>query len=262
MRQPTLRLILILLFSLGRAFCQPARPPAFDVASVKPSPGGGDTININLGTASHGEVTLTNTTLSECIQYAYNLVSEDEVSGPDWIRDRRLRVDIVAKAPPDTPADRLLLMTQALLAERFHLELHREPRPLKHFEMSVAKGGPKLPEAAGEGTSARIYYGPGRLHYNHLPMHRFAVLLSRQLKLVVVDHTELKGFYDVNLDWRPGELPVARPTDTGPLPQAPDPGAPSIFKAMQQQLGLTLEVSKAPIDILVIDRAEKTPVGN
>jgi uncharacterized protein (TIGR03435 family) len=263
MRQPVLALISSLLFPLGAAIGQPAaRPPAFDVASVKPSTNeggmniasdGSATININLGMASHGVVTLTNTTLSECIQYAYNLVSEDQISGPDWIRDRRLRVDIVAKAAPDTPMDQLLAMTQTLLAERFHLVLHREPKPLKHFELAVAKSGPKMPEAKGDGQSSRISYGRGRLNYTHLSMHRFAVLLSRQLKEVVIDNTALGGFFDVNLEWTPDE--PARPVDA-------DTGAPSIFKAVQQQLGLTLEAGKTPIEILVVDSAQKVPSGN
>jgi uncharacterized protein (TIGR03435 family) len=260
-------LIPTLLFPLGAAICQPAAPPpAFEVASVKPSTNeGGDTININLGTASHGVVTLTNTTLSECIQYAYNLVSEDQISGPDWLRDRKLRVDIVAKAAPDTPLDQLLPMAQALLAERFQLVLHREPRPLKHFELAVAKSGPRMPEAKGDGPSSRIFYGRGRLQYSHLSMHRFAVLLSRQLKEVVIDNTGLGGFFDVNLEWTPDDpAPTAsRGADAQTRPETTaDTAAPGIFKAVQQQLGLTLEATKTPIEILVVDSAQKTPSGN
>jgi bla regulator protein blaR1 len=250
----------ILLLPLG-ALCQ----PAFDVASVKPSVDEGPTLNINLGTARHGVVTLTNTTLSECIRYAYNLVSEDQISGPDWLRDRKLRVDIVAKAAPDTPIGQLLLMTQALLAERFQLVLHREPRPLKHFDLAVAKNGPKLPEARGDGPSFPPLYGRGRLHYSRLSMHTFAVLLSRQLKEVVVDNTNLAGFFDVNLDWTPDD--PAPPPSRGPdAPSRPDvnadTGAPGIFKAVQQQLGLTLEASKNPVEILVVDSARQVPAGN
>ncbi|HTX33650.1 MAG TPA: TIGR03435 family protein [Bryobacteraceae bacterium] len=266
MKPPPLRLILTWLLPFA-ALAQPAAPapaPVFDVASVKPSTATGDLLYINLGTAVHGEVTLTNVTLSECIQYAYGLSSEDQISGPDWIRDRRLRVDIVAKAPPNTPPDRLLLMTQALLAERFHLVLHRERKPLKHLALAIAKNGPKLPAAAGDGPSSRIYYGRGRLNYTHLPMSRFALLLSRQLKQVVVDNTGLAGSYDVNLEWTPDD-PVPAPSrspDAAPLPETAADTAPGIFKAIERQLGLTLEASKAPVDVLVVDSAEKVPVGN
>jgi len=265
MRQSIRPLIAGMLFPWA-AIGQPAAPPpAFDVASVKPGTDEGPTININLGTARHGVVTLTNTTLSECIRYAYNLVSEDQISGPDWLRDRKLRVDIVAKAPPDTPADQLLLMAQALLAERFRLALHREPRPFRHFELAVGKNGPKPPEAKGDAPSFAPTYGRGRLRYSHVPMHTFAVLLSRQLKQVVLDHTGLAGFYDVNLEWTPDDPgpPASRGPDAPPRPEtAADPTAPSIFTAVQQQLGLTLEAAKTPLEILVVDHAEKTPIGN
>src|ERR1700733_3478605 len=125
-RTPTLTLL-----SLATALAQ---FPTFDVASVKPSPTDkSDTIQINLGTFTHGVVTLTNTTLSECVQYAYGLVSEDQIDGPEWIRNRSLRVDIIAKTSPDTPLNQVLSMMQALLAERFHMELHREPKPVRHL---------------------------------------------------------------------------------------------------------------------------------
>jgi uncharacterized protein (TIGR03435 family) len=218
---------------------------AFEVASVKPSPPSqGDLLNINLGNASHGVVTLTNTTLSECIRYAYGLVSEDQISGPDWIHDRALRVDIVAKAPPDTPNDQLLLMTQNLLAERFRLALHREEKPISHLELVVAKAGLKMPETAGDKAVHPPEYRRGRLHYSHITTHTLAVLLSRQLRQLVRDNTALTAFYDVNLDWSPEDQPS------------------DLFTAIQQQIGLKLEASKAPIDVLTIDHAEKVPISN
>src|SRR5580698_6742267 len=128
---------LLILLSLASALAQ-----TFDVASVKPSPPTvSDRLEINLGAFNHGVVTLTNTTLSECVQYAYGLVSEDQIDGPDWIRDRRLRVDITAKTSPDTQLDKVLLMTQALLAQRFHMELHREAKPVRHLELTVSRKG-------------------------------------------------------------------------------------------------------------------------
>jgi uncharacterized protein (TIGR03435 family) len=232
-----------------------AQSPTFDVASVKPSPPTvADRIDINLGTLSHGVVTLTNTTLSECIQYAYGLVSEDQVDGPDWIRDRRLRVDITAKTSPDTPLERVLLMTQALLIERFHMELHREPKPVRHLELTVGKKGPKLP-ASQEGAPLRPNnYNRGRLFYDHRSMHSFTLLLSRQLKQPVLDLTGLTGFYDVHLEWAPDD-PSAAPTGDGaPLPD--------IYQAVEEQLGLHLESKKTPIEVIAIDRADKVPVAN
>src|SRR5579883_2980795 len=125
--------------------------PAFDVASVKvspPQPGG--LLNINLGTERQGEVTLGNVTLSECVRFAYGLASEDQIGGPDWIRDRRIRFDIDAKAPPGTPHEQILLMTQTLLAERFRLAIHREPKRVAHLELGLGKGAPKLKPSTEE----------------------------------------------------------------------------------------------------------------
>jgi uncharacterized protein (TIGR03435 family) len=247
--------LILALFLLYAAFAQPAAPtPAFDVASVKPSTPAGDTININLGGANHGIVTLTNTTLSECIRYAYGLASEDQISGPVWIRDRALRVDVTAKASPDTPVDQLLLMTQALLAERFHLTLHREPKPLAHLELEVGKTGSKLPASKGDTAAFAPTYMRGRLSYSHLTTHTLAVLLSRQLRQLVIDSTGLAGFFDVHLEWTPDDAVAGAAPDGSPQPD--------IFGAVQQQLGLRLEVKKTPVEILVVDHAEKVPTEN
>jgi uncharacterized protein (TIGR03435 family) len=226
----------------------------FDVASVKPGgpvrPDG--LLDINLGRAEHGVVTLTNTTFSECIRYAYGLTNEAQIAGPDWIRDRGARFTIVAKAPPETPVEQLRLMMQKLLAERFHLELHREPRKIAHYELTVAKGGPRLAEWKPETPPGRVYYGVGRLAYRHITMEGFVVLLSRQIKQPVFDRTGLTGFYDIDFEWTPDDAP-------------PDPNAtpkPDLFTAIQRQLGLRLEASKEPLEVLVVDRAEKVPVEN
>jgi uncharacterized protein (TIGR03435 family) len=245
----TLTLALIALASVR------AQSPSFDVASVKPSPPSETRyIDINLGTLRHGVVTLTNTTLSECIQFAYGLASEDQIDGPDWIRDRRLRVDIAAKTSPDTPPDQVLLMTQALLAERFRMELHRAPKPVRHLELTVARNGPKLPVSQEGAPPGANNFSRGRLFYGHQSMHHLAVLLSRQLKQPVIDLTGLTDFYDVHLEWAPDDPSPVETTNPEPLPD--------IFQAVEQQLGLHLESTKAPIDILVVDRAGKVPIAN
>ena len=253
-----MRALCLLLMGFSSAAAQPEDSrPAFDVASVKPSPRtpGQDAIAINLGTAQHGTVTLGNTTLSECIRWAYGLASEDQVSGPDWIRDRELRVDIVAKAPPDTPVDQLRLMTQRLLAERFLLAMHTEKKPVAHGELTVYKNGPPRSDSQEPGPSSYKSYGRGRIAYDHIAMPTLAVLLSRQLRQPVVDRTGLGGYYNVDLRWTPDE-----PAPAGAPPDAPE--YPDIYRAIQQQLGLRLEQTKTPLDVLVIDHAEKVPAGN
>jgi len=233
-----------------------AAQPAFDVASVKPGgpvrPDG--LLEINLGTVQHGVVTLTNTTLSECLRWAYGLTNEEQIAGPDWITSRQYRFEIVAKAPPDTPVKELRIMMQNLLAERFKLALHREPRKIAHYVLTVARRGPRLSESTGDAPPARVYYGTGRLAYTHLTMDRFVVLLSRQMKQPVFDKTRLTGAYDIELQWTPDDAPAAA--------DAPSAPSPDIFSALKQQLGLQLESSKEPLEVLVVDHAEKTPVAN
>jgi uncharacterized protein (TIGR03435 family) len=264
-----MRVLSLALIALGAAVAQQdATKPTFDVASVKPSPreSGRDLLNINLGTARHGTVTLGNTTLSECIRYAYGLSSEDQISGPDWIRDRNLRVDITAKAPPETALDQLLLMTQRLLAERFLLTIHHEQKAVPHGELVVVGNGPKRCDSQEEGPSTLKVFGRGHLAYDHLPMRMLAVLLSRQLRQTVLDRTGLPGYYNIDLQWTPDDLqptPALRKADGAEAREAADvQEQPDIFRALQQQLGLKLERSKAPIDVLAIDHAEKAPAGN
>jgi uncharacterized protein (TIGR03435 family) len=229
--------------------------PTFDVASVKPSPPtNADRIDINLGTYRNSVVTLTNTTLSECVQFAYGLVSEDQIDGPDWIRDRRLRVDIIAKAPPDATHEQALLMMQTLLTERFRMQIHREPRPVRHLELAVGKRGPKMPVSPDDAVPRPSTQGRGRLFYEHRSMYSLALLLSRQLKQPVLDLTGLTGFYDVHLEWAPDDVSSAEKADGMPLPD--------IYQAVEEQLGLHLESRKTPIEVIVVDRADRIPVSN
>lgn len=224
-----------------------AMPPSFDVASVKPSaPAPGDQIYITLGRVDHGTVTMTNVTLNECVQWAYGLVSAIQVTGPVWINDRSIRFDITAKAAADTPADQLRLMMRSLLAERFALKVHSDPRRIEHLELSVDKSGARLTPSA-PGSPGRPEYSTGRLMYNHVPMHTLCVLLSRQLKDIVIDRTNLAGSFDIDLHWTPDDVDVA---------------GIDIYRAIRQQLGLDLERRNTPMDVYVIDQALKTPVQN
>src|ERR1700722_9718924 len=121
---------------------------SFEVASVKVPPVvSGEPYNINLGTIQHQTVTLTNVSLADCVRFAYGLSSDSQLSGPEWIKSKELRYDIVAKMTPSTTREQALQMMQALLAERFKLVLHGEQRVLAYYELVVAKGGPRMPEA-------------------------------------------------------------------------------------------------------------------
>jgi uncharacterized protein (TIGR03435 family) len=240
-----------------------AELPAFDVASLKPSvdPGVGQNIHIRLGNVRHGLVTLENNSMSDLLQFTFGLASAEQISGPDWIGNYKYRYDLEAKTAPETSTEQVLLMMQRLVAERFHLAVHHEPRAIAHLELGVAKGGPKLHTAKGT-VSAAVTYGPGKLEYTRIPMRILAVLLSRQLKQPVVDKTGIDGYFDIDLEWLPDE-PVrgGRGVDGAPM-ETDMAQRPDLFRAVQIQLGLKLDQSKMPMDVLVIDHVDQTPVGN
>jgi uncharacterized protein (TIGR03435 family) len=229
-----------------------AQSPAFEVASVKLA-APGDRV-INLGTVSHGQVTLTNVSLSDALKFAYGITNDVQISGPDWIRDKRVAFSIVAKAAPETPVSQLLLMLQSLLIERFKLALHREQRDLSVMALTVGKAGPTFQEAKDGSDGSTNTLGPGKIISNRISMPVLASLLSRWLREPVVDRTELTGSYALKLEWTytPGQAPLEAGRDSGT----------SIFAAVQEQLGLKLQARKGPLEVIVIDHAERAPIAN
>lgn len=226
-----------------------AQAPQFDVASLKPSEPVpiGSNININLGTYLNGTLTLGNVTLAECLQFAYGVPSQDQIVGPDWITSRGTRFDIAAKAPADTRAEAAREMLRGLLAERLRVKLHVEQRPFSFAALVVAKGGVKmLPAVAGEtrpGSGA-----PGRIFGRQMPMATLASSLSRFERQLVVDKTGLTGRYQLTLEW--GDE------------NGPNRDGPSLQSALEDQLGLRLESRREPLDVIVVDSAERTPTAN
>jgi uncharacterized protein (TIGR03435 family) len=240
-----LRCLAILIAST--AFAQ----PAFDVASVKqsiPVPPG-ENYRANLGSAFNGRVQVTNGTLADCIKFAYGLVSDDQLAGPEWIKSKEFRYDVDGRAPAGATRDQMLLMLRTLLDERFHLKLHHESRAFGHLVLTVAKDGSKMKEVPTDSPS-NMTYTTGHITHSRAPMYILALLLSRQMRQLVLDDTGLKGFYEIDLRWTPADAPEG--TDTGP----------PIFKAIQEQLGLKLESRKDGVDVLVVDSAEKVPIAN
>src|ERR1700689_3245644 len=143
------------------AYYMQAPAPAFEVATIKMGgPEVNGLININTGKILNGVVTLANATLSDCLKFAYSLTTEEQIAGPDWIKDKQVRFEVTAKAAPETPDDQLRLMLQTLLKERFQMTLHFEQREMTHYELVIGKSGPKLKESTvgpGEATgTARL----------------------------------------------------------------------------------------------------------
>ena len=230
-----------------------AHAQSFELATVKSSPPPeGNLINIDLGTFRDGRLYLTNVTLNDAIKYAYELVSDELLSGPDW--GRTTRFDIVAQAAPSTPPDALHRMTRELLAERLHLVLRHEQKVLPHLALVLGKNGSKIPASTRPpvpGPQVR-----GRINHNQMPMSLLVSLLSRFERQTIVDLTGLEGSYEVHLEWAPDN--ALAPAN----PDVPPPDRPSLFEAVQQQLGLKFEARRAPLEVLVVEQASRQPEEN
>jgi uncharacterized protein (TIGR03435 family) len=166
--------------------------------------------------------------------------------GPGWLSDDRY--DVSAKAAGAASRNQVMLMLQALLADRFKLTFHFEEKEMPIYSLVIAKNGPKIKEAKDDGNGLEIGGDPQHaLSARNISMAQFAGTLSRlqELDRPVVDRTGLKGVFNISLDF------VAEDA------ASPDSAGPSIFTALAEQLGLKLEATKGPVQIFVIDHVEK-----
>ena len=242
----TLTAISLLALTQSAALAQSAGArPAFEVASVKPNTSG--TRHSHTQTSA-SRLSMTNVTLQRCIENAYNIKSF-LLSGPGWLDSERF--DITAKVPAGSSEREFGAMLQTLLADRFKLAVHREPKTLSGYALLVGKGGPKLQEVAA-GQKSSMNSENTKLTAQSASMVKLAEFLAGVLDGPVVDMTELAGAYDFNLEWVSDESTAT----------AGGPAGPSLFTALQEQLGLRLRSQKVPVEILVVDHAEKVPKEN
>jgi uncharacterized protein (TIGR03435 family) len=222
----------------------------FEVASIKPAPPPdprGMTMRVDGGPGTHdpGVFLCENCSLSMLVINCYDL-SFHEFSGPDWMESERFTVS--AKVPEGTTKEQFRLMKQNLLVERFQLKFHYVKKEMSSYELVVAKNGPKLKRAA-EGASKMYAGSQWNLHFDSAPMARLASQLSAQMKVPVTDATGLAGNFEIDLHW-------AREPESG------DATGPTLFDALQDQLGLRMEKKKGTVDVLTVDHIEKTPTEN
>lgn len=243
----------VFLCAWGSGRAQPR--PEFEVASVKSSPEAGTpTININLGTFKNGTLTFGNASLSDLLKYAFNITSDAQLAGPDWMTSKAVRFDIEAKTAPETTREQLTLMLQTLLADRVKLVAHHEQRDMRYLTLMPEKNGPKLAKAQEPPPPDSGYTTAGHIVRHHMQLTQLATLISRFERQPVVDMTGLTGFYDVTLEWTPTDFSAQSPTEPA--------AGPSIFSAVQSDLGLKLEARKGPLDVLVVDQALRVPIAN
>jgi uncharacterized protein (TIGR03435 family) len=276
----TLRLLALALVTaaLPGAFAQRAADePRFEVASIKPS----DSNPLNttfVGMSADGAmVKYTNITLQDCIRAAYR-VRDFQIAGPDWMT--KAHFEITAKLPVGASADQIPEMLQALLAERFKLEIRREMKEEKIYALVVGKQGAKL-KAAEMKTDNKLpkALGPdGKprepMMYSRAPggvsiiapaasLASLVWLMSLFTARPVVDMTGIEGQYEFRLTFAPernANMNTGEPPGPDGAATSAEP-APTVFYAVQQY-GLGLEPRKAPIEILVVTHVERTPAEN
>ncbi len=235
----------------------PAPKPAFEVASIrpasgKPAPGtqGLGLLRGGPGSADPERLTGNSVNLRILLQRAYGLQTF-QVIGPDWISTALF--DIAAKVPPGATKNDFNLMLQSLLEDRFKMKLHHETREFPAYNLVVAKGGFKLKEAAPDASGGTIITRPPKDGSGFVTTGRGAKLaglasvLQNQLKgSVITDQTGLTDIYDFRFEFSPPDVGAAG-----------DFSAPSIFTALEKELGLKLEPTKTQLDCIIIDHIEQ-----
>jgi uncharacterized protein (TIGR03435 family) len=251
--------ILITAFACA-ALCQ-----EFEVVSVKPNKAMSYSSSF---TTDRGRLTATNVSLRGLIVRGYG-VKDFQVEGPDWLSSERF--DVSATFPDALPKERekydaaFHAMMQNMLGDRFKLAVHREQKTRPVYGLIVGKSGVKFKEVADCDSHNANSNGT---HYvgTCVSMEAFAAFLAARRRdlpadLPVLDMTALQGFYNLTLDWIPE--PRQSGESKGDVPIAADnPSRPTLLVALQEQLGLKLETRKAPIEILVVDHAERVPSEN
>jgi uncharacterized protein (TIGR03435 family) len=276
---------------IAQAMEQAAPRPTFEVAVVRANTSGSN--QVTMGMQPGGRFTAINIPLIILIRSAYRLQDSQLIGAPDWIETTRY--DITAKAegdlpPPDPtgPPSTRMQMLQSLLEDRFKLKVHREVREQPIYALVAGQssgrlgrnltrsgvdcqapadanrrgGSPTPPFKPGERPQCGMHMGFGQITAGARPMTLLASALSQVVQRSVVDRTGLAGAFDFDVRWTPDTLPRRPPGTPADQPFRMngveiDPNGPSIFTALQEQLGLKLESTRGPVEVLVIDHIER-----
>ena len=260
--------------------------PKFEVAAVRENTSNDGKVMI--GIQPGGRFTAVNVPLWDLIRQAFAVQRTQIVGAPDWTE--QARYDITAKAEgdipgagPGSPPGPLHFMLQDLLADRFKLRAHRETRELPIYALTLARSDKKLGTglrpstvdcAAMRGRGGRMGPPPGfpppgdrpqcgmRVAPNQVvagaaTIAQLTQMLSQFTQRIVIDRTGLAGAFDIDLTFTPETMPQGPPPPGAPPLPSVDPNGPSLFTAVQEQLGLKLEADRAPVEVLVIDHVER-----
>jgi uncharacterized protein (TIGR03435 family) len=272
-------LVAVILPLTLRAQSAAVPKPQFEVASIKRNVSG---LSAGFNPQPGGRLTIENVPLRLLIQNAYDVFPFQVSAGPAWIDSDRYDVDAKADGNPSIP-EMIGPMLAAILEDRFKLKVHRETKQLPVYILTVAKGGLKLPApkakcgvehdvngrpsppaAPGEPPllpCGRVIGGispsGARLEGRSASVGSLIFILSHLLSRTIIDKTGFTGTFDMHLEFARDQALPGAPVGPAPGEFAPDSSKPSIFTALQEQLGLKLESDKGPVEILVIDHVEK-----
>lgn len=277
MRVPCFALIALALAAPHVLAQAPATTP-FEVSSIKRNTTGGF---IGINVQPNGRLVITNAPVGDMIEVAYQLQPYQVVGAPDWVL--RDPYDVLANGEPDraplagagTPVSPTQIRLRQLLADRFRLRMHMETREMPIYALTRARadgalgtqiervsidcsvnqgppsGPPALPKP-GERPPCRMFITPVSIAAGGVPLAQFVSILSRQVGRSVVDRTGLEGLYSFSLSFAPN--PIAAPPGAAPPPAS---NAPSLFTALDEQLGLKLQPDRGPVEVLVIDGVDR-----
>lgn len=233
-----------ILITVGATLAAQQAPVAFDVASIRPDQSE-DRGSSSQNTSPGGRFVATNVSPMLLLIRAFGVVAA-RIEGPEWLDADRYDVTAKADTSKELSPDEMRPILRKLLEDRFALRYHREIRTLPAYSLTVAKTGMKMTEhtgADGPSTTFRNQSGKLMLSARKQSAAHLTLLLGQRLDRSVIDNTGLTGEYDLSLEWAADE--------TG------DSSVPSIFTALQEQLGLKLESTKGPVEVIVIDHVER-----
>lgn len=255
-----------------------AAPPAFEVVSIKPDKSGSMRSRIQI---TPDGITISGVPVHMLLREAFGVSNDRLLDEPGWVTSDRFDIDAKV-APEDAPRLKALsgpqqfAMLIPVFEDRFGLKFHHETRNLTQYVLVVAKGGLKMKEATpgdtypngvhppiGGSGAGVMRMQPGEFNGQAVPVEDLARTLSVVLGSTIVDQTGLAGKYDFDLKWTPevGSGMPAGPSDGGQSgaagPPPPDSSSPSLFTALEEQLGLKLDAKKVSTDVIVIDHIEQ-----
>lgn len=264
---------IVTLFPLISACAQSTEQPAFEVASLRLSQPDARAVSLK---SDAERWTCVNCSLFTLLTHAY-AVFEYQIEAPLWTRS--VKFDVAAKLPAGAKREEFRPMLQHLLEERLQMKAHRESREMAVYDLVVAKDGPKMREVTQPaappppgpavdrdgfpnvpgGTGMQALNGRGRIQFRGQIMKNLAHYISTQVDRPVLDATGLKGTYALSLSFR--LLPSTANSISEPDTTLAHLG-PTIYEAVEEQLGLKLKPAKRPVDLIIVDHAEKTPIEN